>query len=41
VIELQRRTARIPPSEVIHAHDSIDYPFSEKEMQGRLDLVLA
>ena len=40
-IELQRRLARIPPSKVIHARDGVDYPFSEEEMQGRLDLLLA
>lgn len=40
-IELQRRLARIPPSKVIHARDGVDYPFSENEMQGRLDLLLA
>ena len=40
-IELLRRLARIPPSKVIHARDGVDYPFSEEEMQGRLDLLLA
>lgn len=40
-IELQRRLARVPPSSVIHARDGFDYPFSEEDMQGRLDLLLA
>ena len=40
-IELQRRLARIPPSKVIHARDGVDYPFTEEDMQGRLDLLLA
>lgn len=40
-IELQRRLARVPPSNVIHARDGLDYPFSEDDMQGRLDLLLA
>lgn len=40
-IELQRRLARVAPASVIHARDGIDYPFSEEDMQGRLDLLLA
>tara|TARA_R110000868_G_scaffold4155_58_gene25785 strand:+ start:31358 stop:32575 length:1218 start_codon:yes stop_codon:yes gene_type:complete len=40
-IELQRRLARVPPSRVIHARDGFDYPFSEEDMQGRLELLLA
>lgn len=40
-IELQRRLARVAPSSVIHARDGFDYPFSEEDMQGRLDLLLA
>ena len=40
-IELQRRLARVAPSSVIHARDGIDYPFSEEDMKGRLDLLLA
>ncbi|MFT5486980.1 MAG: hypothetical protein ACI9JL_001314 [Paracoccaceae bacterium] len=40
-IELQRRLARVVPSSVIHARDGFDYPFSEEDMQGRLDLLLA
>lgn len=40
-IELQRRLARIAPSSVIHARDGFDYPFSEEDMQGRLELLLA
>ena len=40
-IKLQRRLARVAPSNVIHARDGIDYPFSEEAMQGRLDLLLA
>ena len=40
-IELQRRLARIPSSRVIHARDGFDYPFSEEDMQGRLELLLA
>jgi uncharacterized protein (DUF2336 family) len=39
-IEIQRRLARVTPSSVIHARDGIDYPFSEEDMQGRLDLLL-
>lgn len=40
-IELQRRLAKVAPSSVIHARDGFDYPFSEDDMQGRLDLLLA
>ena len=40
-IELQRRLARVPPSRVIHARDGFYYPFSEEDMQGRLELLLA
>jgi uncharacterized protein (DUF2336 family) len=40
-IELQRRLARVPPSRVVHARDGFDYPFSDEDMQGRLELLLA
>jgi uncharacterized protein (DUF2336 family) len=40
-IELQRRLARVPPSRVIHAREGFDYPFSEEDMAGRLELLLA
>ena len=40
-IELQRRLARVAPASVIHARDGIDYPFSEEDMQSRLDILLA
>lgn len=40
-IELQRRLARVPPSSVIHARDGFDYPFSDEDMEGRLELLLA
>ncbi|MDE0794154.1 MAG: hypothetical protein OSB76_00730 [Alphaproteobacteria bacterium] len=40
-IELQHQLARVVPSSVIHARDGFDYPFSEDDMQGRLDLLLA
>ena len=40
-IELQRRLARVPPSKVVHARDGFDYPFSDDEMQSRLELLLA
>ena len=40
-IEIQRRLARVPPSRVINARDGFDYPFTEEDMQGRLELLLA
>ena len=40
-IELQHQLARVVPSSVIYARDGFDYPFSEDDMQGRLDLLLA
>ncbi len=40
-IELQRRLARVPPSKVVLARDGFDYPYTDEEMESRLDLLLA
>jgi uncharacterized protein (DUF2336 family) len=40
-IELQRRLAKVPPSKVVLARDGFDYPYTDDEMESRLDLLLA
>ena len=40
-IELQRRLAKVLPSKVVLARDGFDYPFTDDEMERRLDLLLA
>lgn len=40
-IELQRRLALVPQSRIVNARDGFDYPFSDDEMQSRLELLLA
>lgn len=40
-IELQRRLARVPPSRIVLARDGFDYPFTEDDMQSRLEILLS
>ena len=40
-IEMQRRLALVPSSRIVNARDGFDYPFSDEEMEGRLELLLA
>ncbi|MEX2453103.1 MAG: DUF2336 domain-containing protein [Rhodospirillaceae bacterium] len=40
-IDLQRRLARVPQSRIVNARDGFEYPFTDDEMESRLELLLA
>ena len=39
-LEVQKRISRIPPNQLLYAHDGIEYPMSPDEMDFQLELVI-
>ena len=40
-LEVQKRISRIPPNQLLNAHDGLDFPMSHDEMDFQLELVVA
>ncbi len=39
-LEIQKRISRIPPNQLLNAHDGLDFPMSHDEMDFQLELVV-
>ncbi len=39
-LEVQKRISQIPPSQLLNAHDGLEFPLSPDEMDFQLELVV-